>query len=92
MKVRTVTVGLQLTGQDFAGSGLAQKLQRAKEVASAVAALLRKHSFEIQTLRVSTNSFEEWTDADSRIERIGRLVQCATVRACVWLCGQAGAL
>lgn len=84
MKIRTITVGVELLGGDFAngGSSLAAKVQRAKEVVDAVAALLRKHAFEVQTTRLCTSSFEQWTSESDRLDRVARLLECALVSVC----------
>lgn len=55
-KVRTVTVGVELDALEAAAAAVVAAAASAKAVASGLA----RSGYEVQTVRVTTNSFEEW--------------------------------
>lgn len=57
-KVRTVTVGLALAGCEDPVAAVVEAAQRC----SAVAEALQNAGYEVQTQRVTTDSFEDWLD------------------------------
>lgn len=65
MKIRTITLGIQLSSTDLLNNNgsipLVAKLQAAKEDIDAISARLQADtSHEVQTCRISTNPFEDW--------------------------------
>ena len=73
MKVRTITVGLALEPQDFVeidGShAISLKLQFAKKSLDDISNSLKSSGYEVQTLRISLNSFEDWLLHDNQGNR-----------------------
>ncbi len=67
MRVRTVTYFVQLSSEDFDGDahGVAAKLSGAKEALDLSEARLIGLGYEVQTKRVTFNSFERWLDTES---------------------------
>ena len=64
LKVRTVTTGITL--ERSTPSAWAAQITKAAEFNTAAAAALTAAGFEVQTTRISTNSFEEYVDCSDR--------------------------
>jgi uncharacterized protein (UPF0210 family) len=61
MKVRALTLGLSLFPGDFQpGGSLKTKISDAATALKAISAVLNNIGYEVQTLRISLNSFEDW--------------------------------
>ena len=64
MRVRTVTIGIELTAVDLIEADgthpINEKLRTAKAALTSISSSLVAAGYEVQTQRVSFNSFEEW--------------------------------
>ena len=70
MKVRTVTIGVELIAKDLievdGTHPINEKLKKAKSALTSITSSLVAVGYEVQTQRVSFNNFEEWLlDGDS---------------------------
>lgn len=67
MRVRTITYFVALSPEDFEldGAGLASKLSGAKEALDLGEEKLIGEGYEVQTKRVTFNSFENWLDVEA---------------------------
>lgn len=70
MRVRTITYFVALCPEDFVedGTGLAAKLSGAKEALDLGEEKLIGLGYEVQTKRVTFNSFENWLDMESGLD------------------------
>jgi uncharacterized protein (UPF0210 family) len=73
MKIRTITVGLELQAKDFievdGQHAISLKLQFAKKSLDDISNSLKSSGYEVQTLRISLNSFEDWLLHDDQGNR-----------------------
>lgn len=64
MKIRTITIGIHLSQNDFelkdGELAVAKKLAEGRAILSKLEAVLISHDYEVQTIRMALNSFEEW--------------------------------
>lgn len=84
MKVRALTIGISLDANDFHSVALLQeKIHLCGRVLKELASVLEGEGYEVQTQRISLNSFEDWLDIRTNatedvvkyIERIEVLVR-----------------
>lgn len=73
MKIRTITIGIELKSEDFLELNgilpLAKKLELAKISLNTISLSLTSAGYEVQTHRISFNSLEEWLiDNNKNIE------------------------
>lgn len=70
MKIRTITVGLQVQPEDFVEVGgthaIGSKLLFARRSLDDISNSLKSSGYEVQTLRISLNSFEQWLLLDDQ--------------------------
>lgn len=85
MKVRAVTIGLDLSKDDFASvETLAKKILAVSENLNTIERHLMSEDYEVQTKRLSLNSFELWLpcqedgdyDLEGVLQNINMLLQC----------------
>mmetsp|Transcript_28751 Transcript_28751/g.27542 ORF Transcript_28751/g.27542 Transcript_28751/m.27542 type:complete len:425 (+) Transcript_28751:55-1329(+) len=90
MKVRTITIGIEVNSNDFIELDgiypLAQKLKLAKNSLKSIDLSLTSSGYEVQTQRISFNSLEEWLidsnkDIAYHINIIEILVQLLTLNS-----------
>ena len=90
MKIRTLTIGVSLSEDDFysyeehSGTSInlvEVKLRRAIATLRSVSMPLSEARYEVQTLRVSLNSFEQWLNSKDGDENLNRLRQLDNVLA-----------
>jgi len=82
MKIRTITIFLSITSEDMLqdGKSFRKKMEVAKKVACQIEASLSQESYEVQTIRVSTNAFEDYLNIenegilDDQLELISEVV------------------
>lgn len=78
MKIRTITVGIQVVGSDFLevnGSlPIGLKLAEARKYLDTVKLSLIEASYEVQTQRVALNSIDEWLLCDSSPKEVSYYV------------------
>ena len=87
MKIRTITMFVNVEGEDLngEGEGLDDKLAFALEAAAVIQSALEAQFYEIQTVRVSTNPFEEWLALEGdefteQVELVERLVAARNIQ------------
>ena len=85
-KIRTVTCFVSLVRQDFQlATRVEAKLGNAIHVGKHVAQALQEDGYEVQTVRIATNSFSEWistSDEQADLDRIDNILRQHDVEFC----------
>ena len=76
MKIRSITLGVSLSPNDFTDNqgitGISIKISKAKLILDTIKSALESEGYEVQTVRISLNPMEEWI-LDSSTESMGNI-------------------